>query len=432
MKFKQFIVRTLLCVLRGFIVMKHHSGFWLRLISKPFSFGWKLSMRLVGIPGFRLLFFVKRHLTRLIRPTKHRVLQIVTNRYTVHVVMVLIVLSVVFVNIQTRQVRAETFGQKSILYSLVSVDDSQTLEVVEVSDRVVRGGSSSSYLEDTVLDARAHIDFSDITDSYATPVTGGQKESTSAIVKRDAIEVYAVKEGDTLGQIADQYGLNLSTLLWANKLTFRSTIRPGQELKILPGDGVTYIVRSGDTISRIAQKQGVDADKILAENKLASVDTLRIGQELLIPGGEPIQASVRLTAPVSNLFNAPSSKKAATADGTWLWPTQWHVITQYFGWKHTGLDIDGDYTTDNFASRDGVVIYSGWRGGYGLTVEIDHGDGYVTRYAHHSKIYVSVGDVVSAGEAVGRVGSTGRSTGTHIHFEVIKNGKFQNPLDYVR
>ena len=171
----------------------------------------------------------------------------------------------------------------------------------------------------------------------------------------------------------------------------------------------------------------------MTQNNIVSADKLKIGQELLIPDGEPYQAAHRITAPVADLFTAPSkASKPASSDGSWVWPTDWHVITQYYGWKHTGVDIDGNYSTDNYAARSGVVIYSGWKGGYGLTVEIDHGNGYVTRYGHHSKIYVSVGDFVTAGQALGRTGTTGYSTGTHLHFEVIKNGKFQNPLDYVR
>lgn len=151
----------------------------------------------------------------------------------------------------------------------------------------------------------------------------------------------------------------------------------------------------------------------------------------MIPGGEPPSRSVSAirTASVSSLFVPPP--KGVPTSG-WVWPTDWRVITQYYGWQHTGLDVDGDYSTYSYASREGRVIYSGWRGGYGLTVEIDHGDGYVTRYAHHSKNFVGVGAIVNAGEAIARTGSTGRSTGTHLHFEIIKNGRFQNPLDYIR
>lgn len=400
-------------------------------LARPFLFIGRFLVRSIGIPSYRFIFFIRRSLAQIVRPTKHRLLRIITNRYTVHFTMIVVVAGVVFVNVQTRDVRAETFGQKSILYSLVAVDDSQTIEVVEAGERVVGTGTRISYLNDTILDSRAHIDLNYVNEGYVTPTTGGQSTTPSTSVPaRESIETYVVQEGDTLGEIAERHGLNLSTVLWANNLTFRSTIQPGQELSILPVDGVLYKVSSGDTISRIATRHNVEADEILSQNNIASADKLQIGQQLLIPGGEPYKTAPRITAPVANLFTPPS--KTAPASGNWVWPTDWHTITQYYGWRHTGVDIDGDYSTYSYAARDGVVIYNGWRGGYGLTIEVDHGDGYVTRYAHHSKNLVSVGDYVTAGQAVARTGTTGRSTGTHLHFEVIKNGRFQNPLDYVR
>lgn len=416
------------------MLVKRYGGVWLQIIIRPLMFVGRFLVRTLGIPLYRIIFFIRRSFAQIIKPTKHRLLRIVTNRYTVHFTMIVLVSGVVFVNVQTRDVRAETFGQKSILYALVAIDDSQSIEVVEAGKSIVNTGKRIAYLEDTILDSRAHIDLNYVGEAYVTPTTGGQTTPATSTPKREEIETYLVQEGDTLGQISERYGLNLSTILWSNNLTFQSTIKPGQSLVILPGDGVMYQVASGDTISRIASKYNVDAQEILTENKLASADKLQIGQRLLIPGGEPYQTAPRITAPVANLFTTtpPKTSKSVPSDGKWVWPTDWHVITQYYGWKHTGVDIDGDYTTDNYAARGGVVIYSGWKGGYGLTVEVDHGDGYVTRYGHHSKIYVSIGDFVTGGQALGRTGTTGRSTGTHLHFEVIKNGKFQNPLDYVR
>ncbi|MBI4714203.1 M23 family metallopeptidase [Candidatus Uhrbacteria bacterium] len=379
---------------------------------------------------YRFTFFIRHLIYRIARPTKHKLLRIITNRYTVHAMMVILVGAVVFVNFGTREVRAQTFGQKSILYSLVAVDDLQTVDVVTASDRVVTTGTNVAYLKDTILDASTHVDLNYFDESYVTPTTGAEGTTVPSVPVREEIEIYVVQEGDTLGQISEKFGLNLSTVLWANNLTFRSTIQPGQNLSILPSNGILYTVKSGDTLSRIARRYNVESEKILEQNKIASADRLSIGVELLIPGGEPISQAPRRSAPVANLFVSPSTQKVT--EGYWLWPTDWRVITQYYNWRHTGVDIDGDYTTNSYAARDGVVIYSGWRGGYGLTVEVDHGDGYVTRYAHHSKNFVSVGDVVKAGDALARTGTTGRSTGTHLHFEVIKKGKFQNPLDYVR
>ena len=433
--FKQFIVRSLLGFLRGLILVKRYSGPFLKKLVEPLKKTGLFFVRRIGIPSYRVLFFVRRYIHKVLLPAKHRIVFIISNRYTVHVMMSFIVLGVAWVNLSARDVRAETFGQQSLLYHLVVQDDSTLLEVVEAGALVVNRASTSSYLADTVLDAQRHIDLDYLEETYAIPLTGEDIASDeSPVSTRTEVETYTVADGDTLGKIAQSYGLSLSTLLWSNGLTYTSTIRPGQELKILPVDGVLYIVKNGDTLSRIAKKYSVDVDTIMKQNALTSAHTLSIGDELLLPGGEPPApvTTARANASISNLFTAPqTSASSAMIDG-WVWPTDWHTITQYYGWKHTGVDIDGNYSTYSYSARDGVVIYSGWRNGYGFTVEVNHGDGYVTRYAHHSKLFVSVGEVVTAGQALAQTGSTGRSTGTHLHFEVIRNGKFQNPLDYIR
>ncbi len=115
-----------------------------------------------------------------------------------------------------------------------------------------------------------------------------------------------------------------------------------------------------------------------------------------------------------------------------IWPTDLRTITQYYGWRHTGLDVDCHFTHHNYAADDGYVQFAGWKGGYGLTVEINHGNGIVTRYGHHASLAVADGQQISQGTPLGVCGTTGRSTGTHLHFEVIRNGKFVNPLEYIR
>lgn len=121
-----------------------------------------------------------------------------------------------------------------------------------------------------------------------------------------------------------------------------------------------------------------------------------------------------------------------------LWPTDGHYIVRGLSWYHTGVDIDcdghnnGTSTQDNYAAADGVVQYAGWKGGYGITVEINHGNGLVTRYGHFYSLYVESGQSVTTGTPLGRCGSTGNSSGTHLHFEVVGNGRFKNPLEYIR
>ena len=416
------------------VFLKQHGAGWMKSLAAPFKATGLFFIRFVGVPSYRVIFFVRRYVQKVLLPAKHRIVFLVSNRYTMHVMMALIVVGVMWVNLSARDVRAEDFGQKSLLYQLVSEDDSSILEVVEAGSPIVTLGSSSTYLTGTVVDARRQIDL-DFLQETATSAVG--EEAIVEVVEvpvRTSIETYVVQEGDTLGRIAERYGLSLSTILWSNALSYTSTIRPGQELSVLPIDGVLYTVRSGDTLSRIARNYSVEVETIMSQNGLESANRLAIGDKLLLPGGEPPSpvSTSRSSASITTLFTAPSVSAPSTAVDGWIWPTDWYVITQYYTWRHTGVDIDGDYTTFSYASRGGVVIYSGWRSGYGLTVEVDHGDGYVTRYAHHSKNYVAVGDVVSAGEVLAQTGTTGRSTGTHLHFEVIRNGRFQNPLDYVR
>lgn len=429
--------------------MKRYSGPVFRFLFSPVLTVWRFFVRVFGVPLYRFIFFVRGQFSRFLLPAKNKTLYFISNKYAVHIVIIVIAVGASVLNLGATEVRAETFGQNSTLYKMVAQNEFQIVEVVEAQpNRIVQ---ANSYMWDTVIDANAHIDFNYIGQEWVTPVVGGDalsapmmQEGSEEITpeqapatKREETEIYLVQEGDVLGAIAERYDLSLSTILWANDLTFRSVIQLGQELKIPPIDGVTYTVRSGDNLSSIARSYSVDVDTILAHNDLSASQVLSIGQNLILPGGEPPSSSGSYTAPVSSLFSSPpsseaSSRGSAYGSGTWVWPHDWRVITQYYGWGHTGLDVDGDYSTSSLASADGTVIFSGWRNGYGVTVEIDHGNGWMTRYAHHAKNYVNVGEVVYAGQPIGQTGTTGRSTGTHLHFEIIKNGRFLNPLDYIR
>ena len=161
---------------------------------------------------------------------------------------------------------------------------------------------------------------------------------------------------------------------------------------------------------------------------------------IVIPDGKKIASatvtkpkttsSYRLSSIVKDLVKPSAAKPAGNK---MQWPTVGYRITQYYSWRHTGLDIGNKVGTPLYAADSGVVEKAGWNsGGYGNMVLINHGGGIKTRYAHASKLYVKVGDHVSKGEAVAAMGSTGRSTGPHIHFEVIINGRLLNPLNYIR
>ena len=178
--------------------------------------------------------------------------------------------------------------------------------------------------------------------------------------ERRSVSNYVVKPGDTIGAIAERFGVSVETVLWENGLTSRSRIRPGDILKILPTTGVKHVVKKGDTLNAIAKKYDIDLEKINATNRLDETSKLVIGETLLIPEGRPIR--VYRPAPRSTFaVRAPVSVPRASESGTaLLWPTSGRVITQYYHARHSGLDIDGHYDSPLYASADGVVVTSGW------------------------------------------------------------------------
>lgn len=415
---------------------KRHAGPIARALARPWVLLGRFLLRAIGVPAYRIWFFVRRHTFSVYAPTKNRVLAALTNRFAVHVVMALIVATASVANIRTGTVRAESFGEDTLLYDMVSQDLGGSTEEVVAGASVVTA-HPSSYDDRFALLPEGDVDFHGEDTDYVTTTVGGFalvsptiSQGSASVAPRTESESYVVQNGDTIWGIADRYNLSLSTILWANNLTVRSTIRPGQALSIPPVDGVLYTIKKGDTVAQVAKRYKADAEKILAFNRIGDGSSLTVGQKLMIPGGEPPAPPAPVRRTIGSVIAGP--RGSSQGRGSWRWPTDWRVITQYYGWRHTGVDIDGDYGTNNYAAADGVVVYSGWRNGYGLTVEVDHGNGVKTRYAHHSKLLVSVGEAVSTGQILGKTGTTGRSTGTHLHFEVIVNGRFANPLEYVR
>jgi murein DD-endopeptidase MepM/ murein hydrolase activator NlpD len=230
--------------------------------------------------------------------------------------------------------------------------------------------------------------------------------------------------------------------LSANNLTARSYIRPGQKLAILPVDGVVHTVARGDTLSKIARTYAANSDTIVEFNELEEGSTLKVGDQLIVPGGvkpqpKPIVANTPAIVGRPDAIDkvtAPPPSVDAPAGVGYVWPTAATIITQYFGLRHTGVDIAGKQGLAIYATKAGTVITSqcGWNGGYGCYIKIDHGGGVVSWYGHASKMFVEVGDVVTQGQTIALVGTTGNSTGPHLHFEIRVNNKYQNPLSYVR
>ncbi|MEX0649546.1 MAG: peptidoglycan DD-metalloendopeptidase family protein [Candidatus Andersenbacteria bacterium] len=246
--------------------------------------------------------------------------------------------------------------------------------------------------------------------------------------------VYTVQEDDTIAGIAAKFDVSVNTVLWANGLNSKTVIKAGDHITILPTTGVLHTVTSGDTVLGIANKYDAKAADVLTYNNLGDGSRLSIGQKLIVPDGYVEQRSAPAVVSGNTRIareeeSGPTPEPAPVSPGGgWVWPTTSKHISQYFRGGHTGIDIDNRSRPSVFASQGGVVEFRGWLGGYGNLIIINHGGGLTTYYAHLDAFYVAKGQKVSSGDAIGKMGSTGRSTGPHVHFEVRRNGKPTNPM----
>lgn len=251
---------------------------------------------------------------------------------------------------------------------------------------------------------------------------------------RDKVLEYQVLTGDTVSEIADKFGISADTILWENDLSKGEAIKPGQTLRILPVTGVLHKVGRGETIYSIAKKYNAEPQAIVdfPFNTFADDETfaLSVGQDLIVPDGQ--MPNVIPSNPNANVAQRTPSAGTVTGSGQFAWPIQ-GVITQRFSWYHTGIDIATAFGTPIHAADGGTVIVAGWvdNTGYGNRVMIDHHNGFVTLYGHMSKIMVTVGQGVNRGDVIGLEGSTGRSTGPHVHFE-IRHPHVVDPLQYLK
>lgn len=233
--------------------------------------------------------------------------------------------------------------------------------------------------------------------------------------RQDTIVVYKVQFGDTPSGIAANFGISLNTLLWANNIRNPNLIKIGDELIILPVSGVYYKIVKGDTINSIAKKFKGDAVEIVNFNGLVIDESLQAGATIIIPDGEfslpPSSTNVAAANRFANLPSVPDYYLRPIAGGR-----KSRGIHGY-----NGIDLANHCGFPIYASASGSVIiarYSGWNGGYGNYLVISHPNGTQTLYAHLSSILTSVGQYVTQGSQIASIGSTGNSTGCHVHFEV--------------
>jgi len=276
------------------------------------------------------------------------------------------------------------------------------LQAPQSSDPGAVGGASISFVEDSAI----------------LPVVGPLGSIADVdTYKLDQITTYTVRAGDNISEIAQMFGVNANTIYWANDLKKGQVIKTGQVLVILPISGIQYEVKKGDTIKSLAKKFKSDEEEIIIFNDLAPGGSLTVGETIIIPDAEVTILSV------SGNSGATARLRGAggvAIDGYYIRPINGGRKSQGLH-GYNGVDLANSCGTSVYASAGGTVLVArsqGWNGGYGEYIVIAHPNGTQTVYSHLSSVYVSVGQYTAQGTILGTVGSTGNSTGCHLHFEV--------------
>jgi murein DD-endopeptidase MepM/ murein hydrolase activator NlpD len=240
-----------------------------------------------------------------------------------------------------------------------------------------------------------------------------------------------VRSTDSLSSIAQMFGVTVNTIIWANDIK-GGVIHEGESLIILPISGIKHSVLKGETLATLATTYKSNVHDIASYNNLADDAALTVGQSVIIPNGEvvppaPVKKPLsKIAIKIRNIASGKSTEpflggSGPAIDGYFAWPVDGGVVTQgIHGWN--GVDIGAPKGTSIFAAAEGTVIIAkgggSWNGGYGNYVVIQHPNGTQTLYAHASKLLVSVGDSVSQGQTIAKIGATGMATGPHLHVEV--------------
>lgn len=294
-----------------------------------------------------------------------------------------------------------------------------------------------------------------VEDTYGGVPRLAQERTIIPSRPRQEIVKYTVLEGDTIFGIAEKFGLKPETILWGNYYVLLDdphALKPGQELNILPVDGTYHEWQLGEGLNGVARGYNVTPEDIInypGNNlELATIGdfaspNIQPGTWLIVPGGR--REFISWSAPLGITRENPATARVmgsgacdpvsggAVGFGTFVWPANKHYISGFDyspSTNHWGLDIAGNEGEGVYATDAGVIVYAGWNDyGYGNMVMVDHGNGFQSLYAHMSAFNVVCGQSVGQGDVIGAIGNTGRSSGSHLHFEIRAISSWVNPWD---
>ena len=314
-----------------------------------------------------------------------------------------------------------------IVEEFESNQNSQTMALLHANILPVPA-SKSGKTKDNQIDANANVSI--VSDNALLPSAGplgiySGDGIGSGDVALDDISVYVVRSGDTISQIADMFGVSVDTILSVNDMKKGDKLKEGDVLLILPFSGIEHTVAKGQTLRGIANLYKVDVDEILLANDIEPDAKLVIGEKLMIPGANMLSEAKPKSG--GSMARGGSSSMPSVA-GYFKNPIPGGRKTRGLTPTHRGVDIAAPTGTPIHAAASGRVLTAkmGWNGAFGNMVILQHSNGARTLYAHMSRLGTTTGAQVSQGDVIGYVGSTGRSTGPHLHFEVL--GGFTNPF----
>jgi len=424
------------------LIKRLTTAFFVTVVLRPIIWFSQLIFSGFIVPSYRAYILLTKKIldSDQVSVTKGKVSNILMSKLTIHLLIILLGIFLVYANIGLRQkvISSDELVGKTKLSSLIGMDQADTDQLIEdypnlnvaKLDRRFKYGENSLQSISSIL-TKEQIQ--------------AETAATQVAQKRSSTITYTIQNGDTISGISRRFGISINTILWANDLKATSLIKPGNQLTILPTSGVAHNVARGQTLGSIAKLYGVTEQDILKANGISNPNQIVAGEKIMIPGASQLASNTTVAKTTSRQISLGAEKLKAIiskdrdstavipSGGRMAWPTTGHRITQYYSWRHTGVDIADHIGTPIYAADDGVVITVGYnRGGYGNQIVINHGGGKTTRYGHLSAFDVVVGQRVTKGQYIAAMGSTGRSTGPHLHFEVMINGARYNPLNYTR